>query len=210
MKLHDMIRVIAAGALALAVSSGIAAAQSLAQTPSHADHPAPGVAPAQPRGAPAQGMPMMENMGDMMRMMRDMMPMMERMGSVAPEERARMMERMRPMMRQMMPMMEGMAGAAPQGGAHDHGAPAGAAPSTREFVEAGQRMHRDMAIAFTGDADVDFVRGMIPHHQGAIDMAEIVLRHGKNETTRKWASDIIREQRREISEMREWLRVNSR
>lgn len=210
MKLHKMVRAVAAGALALVMSSGIAAAQSPTQTPPHADHQAPGGAPAQSRGAPAQGMPMMENMGDMMRMMRDMMPMMERMGSASPEERARMMERMRPMMRQMMPMMEVMTGAAPSGGAHDHGAPAGAAPSTRAFLEANERMHRDMAIAFTDDADIDFVRGMIPHHRGAIDMARVVMAHGKNETTRRWANDIIREQEREIAEMREWLRVNSR
>jgi uncharacterized protein (DUF305 family) len=66
-------------------------------------------------------------------------------------------------------------------------------------------MHRDMDIRFSGNADADFVRGMIPHHQGAIDMAKVVLEHGKDEQVRKWAADIIREQEREIAEMRAWL-----
>jgi uncharacterized protein (DUF305 family) len=54
--------------------------------------------------------------------------------------------------------------------------------------------------------DAAFVRGMIPHHQGAIDMAKIVLQHGKDEQTRKWATDVIREQEREIGEMQAWLK----
>ena len=51
---------------------------------------------------------------------------------------------------------------------------------------------------------------MIPHHQGAIDMAEVVLQYGRDETTKKWAGDIIREQRREIAEMQAWLAQNAR
>ncbi len=92
-----------------------------------------------------------------------------------------------------------------------HGAaPAAAAekPSTAAFRAANARMHRDMDIAFTGNADIDFVRGMIPHHEGAIAMARVVLEHGRDAETRKWAADIIREQEREIGEMRDWLRRN--
>ena len=95
---------------------------------------------------------------------------------------------------------------------HQHGgtasAPAGEHPSVAAFRAANERMHRDMDIPFSGNADVDFVRGMIPHHQGAIDMAKVVLEHGKDEQTRKWAADIIREQEREIGEMRAWLARN--
>ncbi|MDP2803042.1 MAG: DUF305 domain-containing protein [Phreatobacter sp.] len=100
-------------------------------------------------------------------------------------------------------------GAAPSA-PHQHGGAttgptAGEHPSVAAFRAANDRMHRDMDIRFTGNADADFVRGMIPHHQGAIDMAKVVLEHGKDEQVRKWAADIIREQEREIAEMRGWL-----
>jgi uncharacterized protein (DUF305 family) len=77
--------------------------------------------------------------------------------------------------------------------------------ATKAYHEANAKMHRDMNIEYSNDADVDFVRGMIPHHQGAVDMAKIVLQHGRDEQTRKLATDIIREQEREIAAMRAWL-----
>ena len=97
------------------------------------------------------------------------------------------------------------------GGHIGHSVPAPAVqptdtPATKAYRDANAKMHRDMDITFSGDADVDFVRGMIPHHQGAIDMAKVVLQHGKDEQTRKWATDVIREQEREIAEMRTWLK----
>ena len=153
-------------------------------------------------------------MGDMDRMMgtmRQVMPMMERMRNASPEERERMMNEMRPMMRGMMPMMQGMMGGHGMGqGDQSHGhTSTSTSPSTRAFEEANARMHREMAIAFTGNADIDFVRGMIPHHQGAIDMARVVLQYGANEQTKKWANEIIGAQEREIAEMREWLTKNA-
>jgi uncharacterized protein (DUF305 family) len=66
-------------------------------------------------------------------------------------------------------------------------------------------MHKDMDIAYTGDADRDFVAGMIPHHQGAIDMARIVLAHGKDPEIRKLAAEIIAAQEKEIAWMKAWL-----
>jgi uncharacterized protein (DUF305 family) len=89
-----------------------------------------------------------------------------------------------------------------------HGAPRPAAnepASTREFREANGRMHRDMDIRFSGNADRDFAAGMIAHHQGAIDMARVQLRHGSDAEMRRLAEEIIRTQEAEIVQLRAFL-----
>ncbi|NJR13966.1 MAG: DUF305 domain-containing protein [Phyllobacteriaceae bacterium] len=63
-------------------------------------------------------------------------------------------------------------------------------------------MHTGLAIAFTGNADKDFVAGMIPHHQGAIDMAKIVLEYDSNAEIRALATGIISAQEAEIAQMK--------
>lgn len=66
-------------------------------------------------------------------------------------------------------------------------------------------MNRDMRAApMTGDADRDFVAMMIPHHQGAIDMAQAELRHGKDPALRRLANEIVTAQHKEIAMMRKW------
>lgn len=66
-------------------------------------------------------------------------------------------------------------------------------------------MNRDMhAAPMTGDADRDFVAMMIPHHQGAIDMAQAELRHGKDPALRRLANEIVTAQHKEIAMMRKW------
>jgi uncharacterized protein (DUF305 family) len=70
-------------------------------------------------------------------------------------------------------------------------------------------MHGGMDITFTGNADVDFVKGMIPHHEGAVDMAKTVLAFGKDPEVRKLAEDVIKTQAVEIAFMKEWVKKNA-
>lgn len=78
--------------------------------------------------------------------------------------------------------------------------------AVKAYEAANARMHKAMAIKYTGNPDVDFVRGMIPHHQGAIDMAKVVLKYGKDPEARKLAEDVIAAQEKEIAWMEGWLK----
>jgi len=95
-----------------------------------------------------------------------------------------------------------------QNHSHGHGAQSRTSPDTpavREYKAAHAKMMRDMAMPFTGNPDVDFRTHMIPHHQGAIDMAYVALRHAKDPWTRQLAEAVIIEQQREIADMQAWL-----
>jgi hypothetical protein len=78
-------------------------------------------------------------------------------------------------------------------------------PAARGYEAAMNRMHRGMAVTISGDADVDFARMMIPHHQGAIDMARVELAQGKDPALRAMAQDIIKAQEGEIATLKDWL-----
>jgi uncharacterized protein (DUF305 family) len=73
------------------------------------------------------------------------------------------------------------------------------------FEAANARMHKDMAIAYSGNPDIDFVRSMIPHHQGAVEMARIELQHGKDPELRRLAREIVSAQEKEIAFLQGWL-----
>jgi hypothetical protein len=75
-------------------------------------------------------------------------------------------------------------------------------PFLSENDAAMNKMMADMTIKPTGDVDRDFVAMMVPHHQGAIDMAQAVLRYGQNEQLRRLAQEIVVTQQQEIAAMR--------
>jgi hypothetical protein len=99
-----------------------------------------------------------------------------------------------------------LAGGAAWAPAQAEGAPLNAPNAEAPFLAkndaAMDKMMKDMAIKPTGDVDRDFVAMMAPHHQGAIDMAEALLRYGHNEQLRRLAQEIVVTQQQEIAAMR--------
>ena len=107
-----------------------------------------------------------------------------------------------------MPMMGQMDPAAMQKMMQDMMPTASDPASTKEFKEAHMAMMKNMHQPFTGNPDIDFRVHMIPHHQGAIDMARVALKHAKDAETKKMAQKIIDDQEKEIAEMQAWLTKN--
>lgn len=96
---------------------------------------------------------------------------------------------------------------------HQHGAPSAVYGSEftvfRQEMDAGMnKMMDDMhAPGYTGNPDVDFLAMMIPHHQGAVEMARLVLIYGSDPLTRKFAEEIIAGQQTEIESMKRRLEI---
>jgi hypothetical protein len=78
-------------------------------------------------------------------------------------------------------------------------------PASLAFHAVNAKMHEAMDVTFTGDADRDFAAAMIAHHEGAIDMAKVVVAFGKDAEVKKLAEQIIQDQQKEVTWMKEWL-----
>lgn len=76
------------------------------------------------------------------------------------------------------------------------------------FMDVNHRMMTDMGMVMSGDPDKDFVAMMIPHHQGAIDMAKVELQYGKDSKLRAMAEAIVKAQEEEIAEMKAWRQAH--
>jgi uncharacterized protein (DUF305 family) len=82
--------------------------------------------------------------------------------------------------------------------------------STKAYKSSMMKMMQEMPHDYTGNADMDFMRQMRVHHQGAIGMSEAQLQHGRDEQVKRLARKIIEDQRKEIAEIDAWLTKNRR
>ena len=81
----------------------------------------------------------------------------------------------------------------------------------QELMQGMDQMNQDMmAAAQYKDPDVAFAAGMLPHHIGAVKMAEVELKYGKYPEMRKLAEDIINAQQAEIEQMQKWLKAHNK
>ena len=169
----------------VAMLAAVDPSRALAQDPQRDPHhpaAAGGSAPASPPGppSPAPGAGMMSS--DMARMM----PMM---------------------MKGMCAMMMGGGDQGMMAGGPGDGMAMGrpSDPVTGAFDAINRRMHRDMAVDASGSADRAFAEAMIAHHQGAIDMAKVILAFGSDARIRTLAEQVTKAQEAEIAVLRQWL-----
>lgn len=78
-------------------------------------------------------------------------------------------------------------------------------PAAKAYAQAMDKMHKDMAIEFSDNVGADFARAMIPHHQGALNMAQVALQYAQDDEIRRIAQKTIDDQTKDIKELRSWL-----
>jgi uncharacterized protein (DUF305 family) len=83
-------------------------------------------------------------------------------------------------------------------------------PADKAFAASMKTMMNGMHVKPTGKPDKDFVLMMMPHHQGAIDMAKVELQYGTDPELRQLATDIVAAQEKEIAQMKAWLEKHGR
>jgi uncharacterized protein (DUF305 family) len=83
-------------------------------------------------------------------------------------------------------------------------------PADKAFAASMRTMMNGMNVKSTGKPDKDFTLMMIPHHQGAIDMAKVELQYGTDPELRQLATDIVAAQEKEIAQMKAWLEKNGK
>jgi len=145
-------------------------------------------------------------------------PAAKAMPGGVPEQCTAMMSMMQQMMPMMQQMMQGGQGGGMQGGMMQGGMMNGMAADTakmseasRNYMQAMKQMDGPMMQGIqAGDPDVAFVQAMIPHHQGAIDMARAALQFGKDDQVEVWANQIITAQQAEIAAMQDWLKQHAK
>jgi uncharacterized protein (DUF305 family) len=199
--------------LALVLAAGLSV-PALAQqaAPSDADHSAHHPEQAQAQTTARTGNPQGQ-MGTMPAPHGGMPGMQGGMMGQSGQRPGSMMSGMGQNMMMNCPMMQGgtagMMGR--QAGSMQMGAPRGDQGVASLAMNAvNERMHREMAMEYTGNVDADFAKNMIAHHQGAIDMAKIVVAFGKDHKIRELAQNVIRAQEDEITMMKSWLDANAK
>ncbi len=83
-------------------------------------------------------------------------------------------------------------------------------PADKALAASMKTMMNNMHVKPTGRPDADFALMMIPHHQGAIDMAKVELQYGADPELRQLAADIVAAQQKEIAQMKAWLEKNGK
>ena len=175
---------------AMAAAAVLFAAPSFALAQADEHHPPNATAPASAQMMSPEMMQSMMQM--MMQMMQNCMGMMQMQGAASQD----------------MPMMGGMGQGPMRGGGGTPMMQGAMSEASKGYMAAMAKMDAPMMQAIqVSDADVAFVQAMVPHHQGAIDMAKVVLQYGDDEQAKAWANQIIAAQQKEIAEMQEWLKA---